>query len=168
MTRRLGSLAFMVLGLALGGCPHPNTSSSSDAGTAPPSSTQEATNAADVTRFPDEEPFGPTAVVAQDKTAVRTAPGGGDLVATLPAGVDVTKLSAHGTDDLVCFEDPKGGRHLMGWVPQSALQDATPPGPPPAPPPPLPGADDGGTTPPPAPTPPAPTPRGHHHKKKHH
>jgi hypothetical protein len=122
-----------------------------------------AANAGDIARFADEEPFGPSATVAQDKTRVRTAPGAGDVVATLAAGTDVVKLATHGTDDLVCFDEPKPGtRHLMGWVPQSALTD--PPPSPPAPPSPPPSwAGDGGTT-PPSPDPPAP--HGHHHRHK--
>ena len=115
-----------------------------------------AANAGEVTRFADEEPFGPTAVVAQDKTRVRKSPGSGDVVATLPSGAEVVKLAAHGSDDHVCFDEPApGSRHLMGWVAQSALQDPPPP-----------AADDGGEPPPPEPDP--PPPRAHHHRHRPH
>jgi len=116
-----------------------------------------AANAGDVARFADEEPFGPTAIVTGDGTRVTRSPGGGDVVATLAAGTDVTKLSARGGEALVCFDEPKpGGRHLMGWVPQSALED-------PALPSPAPQVDDGG-----APPDPPPPHGGHHHHRRPH
>jgi hypothetical protein len=162
MTRRLGAVAFGVLALCVVGCAHPG----GNAGTKPddPAPSQAtlpwAANAGDVTRFADEEPFGPPAVVSQDKTVIRTGPGG-EIVATLPAGTDVVKLASHGSDDLVCFDEPKPhGRHLMGWVSQAALTDPAPP--------PEPSADDGGEPPAP-PDPPDPPPRhgGHHHRHPH-
>lgn len=117
-----------------------------------------AANANEVSRYADEEPFGPSATVSQDKTKVRKIPGSGDLVSTLPAGTEVTKLAAHGTDDLICFDEPQGGRHLMGWVPQSSLSDSAPPAPPPSAEP----AQDAGPPEPPEP----PTPHHHHGRKK--
>ncbi len=123
---------------------------------------QWASNAPEVARFADEVPFGPEAQT-HDKTTVRKAPGG-EVIATLPGGTDVTKLAAHSTEDLVCFDDPKSGLHMAGWVAQSSLEDTTPPGPPPGPAPgPLPTTVDDGGTPPPSPT---PTPKHHHHKPK--
>jgi len=162
MTKRIGGPAlFALLALTVAGCPHPK-GDSGDAGGAG-GSQGEATNAGDVTRFSDETPFGPEATIGHDRTVVRKAPGSGDMVATLPAGTDVVKLAAHGEDVLVCFDDPKPpGQHLMGWVPQSALQDAVPPPPPSPGPAPAPTMDDGGAPPPP----PSPTPHGHHHKGK--
>jgi hypothetical protein len=116
-----------------------------------------AANAGEVTRFADEVPFGPEATISGDKVQARKSPGSGGVVSVLASGTNVTKLAAHGDQDLVCFDDPKGGAHLIGWVPSSSLQDAVPP---PAPGP----SDDAG--------PPDPPPRphkGHHHggRKRH-
>ena len=83
-----------------------------------------AANGAQVTRFADEIPYGPDAIVKRDGTQVRRSPGSGDVLATLPAGTDVVKLSTHNSEDLVCFDDPDGGLHLVGWVPQSAISGA--------------------------------------------
>jgi hypothetical protein len=126
------------------------------------SSSPEAANAGDVSRFPDEVPFGPSAVVAHDRSRVAKTPGGADLVGTLPAGFDVIKLAARGTQDLVCFDEPKPGtRHLMGWIAQSDLIDDAPPAP---------ATEDAGPpAPPDPPDPPDPPPHkgGHHHKQPH-
>jgi len=161
--RTLGvPVVFVVLGFSIVGCNH----LSSDGGSSPPlqaapSATPNpptwAANADDVTRFADEEPFGPAATIVGDSVRVGTSPGGGEVVATLSAGTEVTKLAAHGKDDLVCFDEPKpGSRHLVGWVSQSALQDAAPPTPP------SPNEDEDGGTPP---APPDPPPhKGHHHR----
>jgi hypothetical protein len=160
MAKRLGGrVVLAMLVLAVTGCASKASDAGPNCGDTPApaqSSPGSAANAADVTRFADEEPFGPTAVTAHDNTTVRKSPGGGGTVTTLPAGTEVTKLAAHGTDDLVCFDDPKGGLHLMGWVAPTDLQEATPP--------PAPAEEDGGTE------PPAPH-KGHHHhghKPKHH
>jgi hypothetical protein len=121
----------------------------------PPPSPGPGANAAEVTRFADEEPFGPAATTAHDNVSVRKAPGTSDLVTTLPSGTEVTKLAAHGNDALVCFDDPKGGQHLIGWVSAADLQDPPPPGP---------GEPDGGDEPP-------PPHKGHHHgkpRRRHH
>ncbi len=109
-------------------------------------------NAADVARFADEEPLGPAAVTAHDNTSVRKAPGSSALVTTLPATTEVTKLSAHGGDVLVSFNDPKGREHLIGWVAAADLQEPSPPSP---------AEPDGGDEPP-------PHHGGHHHGGKHH
>jgi hypothetical protein len=160
MARGFAPVLFAIVALASVACTRPTVEAhctDGDSGAAQPPAGG-AANAADVSRFADEEPFGPPATIAQDKTRVSTAPGGADVVTTLPAGTDVVKLAGHGTDALVCFDDPKpGGKHLMGWVPLTALQD---PAPPPAP---GPAADDGGAPPDP------PPPRGkHHHKRRRH
>ncbi len=150
-------LAFSIA-FASAGSSHGGSDASSGAGSAASATAEPwAANAGEVTRFADEVPFGPEAVIARDKTPVRKSPGG-DVVTTLPSGVEVTKLSAHGDEALVCFEDPTaGGQHLAGWVAQSALQDSTPP---PAPAPTPDAVEDSG---PPAPSPPAPH-GGHHHR----
>jgi hypothetical protein len=168
-----GLVALAILALSIAACPRLGSEAGSrpDAAVAPapapaPAPTQSpmpwAANAADVTRFADEVPYGPDAVIAHDKTAVRRSPGGA-IVTTLPAGAEVVKLSARGDDDLVGFDDKKsGGRHLMGWVAQSALQD---PAPPPDPTPTV--TEDSGPPPPAPPEPPAPHGDKHqHHPKK--
>ena len=164
MVKRFGApMVITAIAISLSGCTH----KSSDAGPAtddtPPAQNIApwAANAGDVARFADEEPFGPTAVVSQDKAIVRKSPGSGDTVATLATGTDVVKLAAHAGEDLVCFDEPKpGGRHLMGWIAQSALTDPAPP--PSTNPPPNPGDEDGGTA------PPQPDPSQHHHHKRPH
>jgi hypothetical protein len=124
----------------------------------PAADTQWATNAADVARFADEVPFGPDALVAHDRTPIRKSPGG-EPFGTLPAHTDVTKLASHAGEDLVCFNDPRGGAHLAGWVADS---DLVAPAAPPAPDPPD-TVDDGGSDPP---DPRPPTPHGHHKKPR--
>lgn len=122
-----------------------------------------ATNGGEVARFPDEVPFGPEAMVARDKAPVRKSPGNGEVVSTLPSGTDVVKLSTHGSEDLICFDDPTSGNHMVGWIAQSALGDPTPTTPPT---PTSPVADDA-EPPPPSPSP-SPSPSGgHHHKHPH-
>ena len=163
MTRRLrGPVALVGITFAMAGCTRSGSGggggSSDDTNPVPsetPSTMPWAANAGEVTRYADEEPFGPAASIAQDSTRIRKSPGGGDIVATLPAGADVVKLAAHGTDVLICFDEPMpGSRHLMGWVASSALEDPgkTPP-----------SVDDGGA-PPPEPPPPH---GGRHHHRKH-
>lgn len=164
MTRQLGGpallamLAFSIpgcarLGTDSGGAPDPAGSS-----VANPASTQWAANAGEVTRFADEVPFGPEAITVSDKTSVRQSPGAGDIITTLPAGEGVTKLSAHGTQALVCFDDPKDHRHMVGWVAQSALQDPAPPAPP------TPDEEDAAPPQPDPPPDPPQRPPGHHHR----
>ena len=102
-------LAFSIA-FASAGCSHGGSDASSGAGSAASATAEPwAANAGEVTRFADEVPFGPEAVIARDKTPVRKSPGG-DVVTTLPSGVEVTKLSAHGDEALVCFEESDGGR----------------------------------------------------------
>jgi hypothetical protein len=161
MTRRLaGPVLFAIFAVAISGCTRLGTEAEGppDAGGSPaasPGSTKWAANAGEVARFADEVPFGPEAITVSDKTPVRQSPGGGEIIATLPAGEGVTKLSAHGTEALVCFDEPKDHRHLVGWVAQSALQDSAPPPTPPA-------ADEEDAA-PPQPDPPQ-RPPGHHHR----
>ncbi len=133
MARRIGRLvALTILAVTIAGCPRAGSETGGRPGDAAPSAPAQspvpwAANAADVARFADEEPLGPDAIIAHNKTAVRTSPGGGAVVATLPAGAEVVKLSTHGDEDLVWFDDPKpGGLHLTGWVAQSALEESRP------------------------------------------
>lgn len=160
---RRGTPAVLVsLLLSLAACPRASSDTAGKSDASPTPRVQEAANADEVTRFVDEVPFGPTAIIVQDKAPVRKSPGG-ELVVTLPAGADVTKLAARGTDDLVCFDEPKPGtRHLMGWVAQAALMD-TPGTVPPSPSSVPLVVDDGGV----APNPDRPAPRPSHHHRPH-
>ena len=157
MTDRRGGCVVLAISLvALAACSH-GSDAPAPSETASSASVQSAmpwaANAGDVSRFADEVPFGPEAT-ARDKTPVRKSPGG-EVVTTLPPGTGVVKLATHGDEVLVCFDDPKGGAHLMGWTLQSSLDDPTPP--PPA------EVDAG-------PPPPEPKPHGHHHghRKQRH
>jgi hypothetical protein len=164
MARPLDVPALIVIAtLSVAGCSRTRngvTGDSDGQAASAENSTPWATNGAQVTRFSDEIPYGPDAIVKRDRTEVRRTPGSGEVVATLPAGTDVVKLSTHNGEDLVCFDDPTdGGPHLVGWVPQSALAERTPPAEPPPPTPPL---TDGDAS-PPSPSPPG----GHHHRHPH-
>jgi hypothetical protein len=162
------TVVFLVGVLSWVGCSRVGTDlSGNDSGARPPSVGPWAANASGITRFQDELPFGPVATVRNDHTAVRQAPDDGKVVATLASRASVVKLSKHADEDLIAFEDPRAnGQRLMGWVPESALDDAAHP---PAPP------DDGGgedvDEPPPCPPEPepgpAPGPRHHHHRPHH-
>jgi hypothetical protein len=173
------SAIFVVGTLSLAACARSANDSSANAADArPPAVTPWAANWNDITRYQDEVPFGPDAIVSQDHTLVRTAPEEGIVIATLPSGAYVVRLSRHDNDDLVTFDGPKGGgQRLVGWVPESALADPTPPPSaspsPPAPPtPPLPpssSADTDGAAPPlpsPSEPPPGPAPHHHHHRPR--
>jgi hypothetical protein len=151
--------------LALSACPASRGRDPDKTPSAPPPVSPWATNAADITRFQDEIPLGPEATIARDGTVIRRSPEPGDPVATLGQGTRVVKVSAHGGQTLVVFEDPKTtGQRLMGWVAEMALDEATPS---PSPVPPLTdgGEGDGDVPPPPSPPSPNPTPSRHH---RHH
>jgi hypothetical protein len=165
MARPLGVPALIAIAtLSVAGCSrtrNPVTGDSDGQAASAENSTPWATNGAQVTRFPDEIPYGPDAIVKRDGTQVRRSPGSGEVLATLPAGTDVVKLSTHNSEDLVCFDDPTdGGPHLVGWVPQSALAERTPP----PEPPPTPPLTEGDADVPPSP--PSPSPGGHHHRHR--
>lgn len=80
-----------------------------------------AKNTADVARFPGE-----TASSGAEKiealSVARTSPRGGNVVATLPVGTDVTKVAEYQTNVLVTFADPKdASATLLGWVGKEAF-----------------------------------------------
>jgi len=134
-----------------------------------------AANGGEVSRFADEVPFGPDATIAHVKTPVRPAPGAGVPFAMLSTGTDVVKIAQRGTDELIFFEDPAdSSRHLLGWVPESALQEPSAPTPTPSSAPTpvpstMPSANADADVPPPPPMPPAPAPgpdSKHHHRPK--
>jgi len=162
-------------------CGHSRASSHEplDAGSAPPpgETTAWASNVVDVSRFSDEVPFGPDAVIGSAKTFIRRSPGDGEVIATLNQGALVVKLSQRGSEDLVMFDDPKneGGR-LIGWVAQSAIQDGVPiPVPSNTAPVPVAPLTDGGSwflpdsgpVAPVTPSPTTPNPEPSHHPKQH-
>jgi hypothetical protein len=171
------SVVFVAGALSMSGCSGCSRSTSDSAGGAtdarPTSVNPWASNWADITRFQDEVPFGPDAVINRDHTAARVAPDDGNVVATLASGTYVVKLARHKDQDLVTFDGPNaGGERLMGWVPESAIDEPTPPPsatPLPLPPPPLPADSADSAAPPPLPSPepgpaPGPAPRKHHHR----
>jgi hypothetical protein len=173
MTDPRNTRSLLLLGmLSLTACP-PRHNNAADGGSPSSGSSVQpfASNAGDVTRFQDEVPLGPEAIVAQDGTIVRASPESGDAVATLSKGAAVTELSTHGTMSLVVFDDPKGGNHrLMGWVLDAALEDVGP-----SPTPPVAPLTDGGgggladaVAPSPSPTSPNPSPGKHHHHHRPH
>src|SRR5262249_4458528 len=55
-------------------------------------------------------------------TQAHTSPRGGAVVATLHAGIDVTKIAQHTDTFLVTFPDPKDpNSRLMGWIGKEAF-----------------------------------------------
>jgi hypothetical protein len=159
-----------ILALSIAGCSRlkggGSTGNAPDAEEPSSPSSPWASNGSDVTRYPDEIPFGPDAIVAHDKTPVRKSPGTGDILATLPGGTDVVKLSTHSGEDLVMFDDPMNrGHRLMGWVPEAALEETAPT---PTPTPTAPIVDEDAEPPePPSPNPSPSPPGGHHHHHPH-
>ena len=88
----------------------------------------EASNEADVTRFPDETKLDHVAAVTQVATSnVRKAPPSGAIITTIPKGTSVVQIAQHTTFFLVTFSDPKDAtKKLEGWVVQDAFS-TTPP-----------------------------------------
>jgi hypothetical protein len=86
-----------------------------------------AKNVADVARFP----AGETAVTDDDSklaqlTAARTTPKGGNVVAMIKPGADVTKVAEYQGSFLVTFADPKDANAtLMGWISKDAFTART-------------------------------------------
>ena len=91
------------------------------------------TNAADVTRFPDEKKLDEKATLEWSSSKVRKKPQG-DQVAALPKGTSVTKIAEHQGFFLITFADPKDStKQLEGWVYKDAFtaevaMEATPKG----------------------------------------
>lgn len=77
-----------------------------------------AKNAADIARFGTDTPIANEAgKLLAFSTTVHTSPRGGNVVATLKAGTDVTKIASHADTFLVTFADPKDANSvLMGWI----------------------------------------------------
>jgi hypothetical protein len=85
-----------------------------------------AKNVNDVARFPGE-----TAVTDDDSklgqpAAARTSPKGGNVVATIKPGADVTKVAEYQGSFLVTFADPKDANTtLIGWIGKDAFTAKT-------------------------------------------
>jgi hypothetical protein len=179
MVERWSSVLFMAAALSVSGCPRDRDSGNGAPPTPASTVSPFGSNAGDVTRFQDEQPLGPDGTIAKDNTAVRKSPGTGGVVATLPKGTEVIKISTHGTEALITFDDPKdSNERLMGWVPETAVDESAPPSSPNAPLPPLTGeggasTDDGGSydgaspPSPPDPNPSNPSHHHHHHPRPH-
>lgn len=97
-----------------------------DSGAAPSYANEKA-----VKRFADEE-----TVAAEESatewptTTLRTEPGTGSAVASLPKGTKCTKVAQRGHSALVSFADPKdAARTLLGWVSADAFVAGTTPPP---------------------------------------
>jgi hypothetical protein len=103
-----------------------DASADTDATAAAPaavSSAAEATNSDNVARFPEETKIDHVAAKIEEHQAIaRNSPPGGDVVATLPHGTEVTEIAQHGNFFLVTFDNPKDkSAHLMGWVSKDAF-----------------------------------------------
>jgi hypothetical protein len=77
-----------------------------------------AKNAATIARFGTDTPIANEAgKLLAASTTVHTSPRGGNIVATLKPGTDVTKIASHTDSFLITFADPKDASSLlMGWV----------------------------------------------------
>lgn len=86
-----------------------------------------AKNSADVARFAAETPMNEAAKTAS-MAVIRTSPKGGNTVATLKAGTDVTKVATYQEAFLITFADPKDAAStLMGWVGKEGFVAYVPP-----------------------------------------
>lgn len=142
MHRRYAGPGFFVLSLvslvALVGCPRAKTGAA-DADTdaqasvvvPPPPPAAEATNEADVARFPGELPIDHVkATLWWTQTKVRKVPPSGEVLATLPKGVVVTQIASSDKYILVTFDNPNNPTtHLMGWVLKDVFAAPLPPAP---------------------------------------
>jgi hypothetical protein len=125
---RVCTASFFLLSAALAGCPHKKADTVDaappellvlDAGLAAP----EASNDADVTRFPDETKLDHVARSTQAVvTTVRKAPPSGAVIATLAKGTAVQEIAQRDKFSIILFADPKDPtKKLMGWVFQEAF-----------------------------------------------
>ncbi len=82
----------------------------------------EASNEADVTRFPDETKLDNVIAVVKRMSTVREIPQSGKAVATLAATTTVTQIAQREKYFLVTFDKPgDAATKLMGWVSQDAF-----------------------------------------------
>ncbi len=135
---------------AQAGDPSP-TEPSADAGEAEPAN-RKATNEAAVKRFDDEKKLDSLPLAERkgkifaEAVELLEEPPKGKVVATLPKGTELERLSEHQDHTLVLVENPKGQEEslLLGWVSSAALADA--------------GSEPQTTAPAPSPPPPKTTP----------
>jgi hypothetical protein len=89
--------------------------------TATTTTTAGPSNAADITRFPDEKKMAEKATLEWSSSKIRKKPQG-DIVVSLPKKTGVTKLAEHQGFYLVAFADPKDAtKQLEGWVYKDAF-----------------------------------------------
>jgi len=83
----------------------------------------EATNEADITRFPDETKVDKVVAATEaNLTNVRKAPVNGAIITTVPKNTNVTELAQKDKAFLVTFDDPKNAsQKLMGWISKDAF-----------------------------------------------
>jgi hypothetical protein len=87
-----------------------------------------AKNTSDIARFPAaEKPVADDDAKLLDFfSQVRTGPKQGNVVATLPRGVNPVKIAEHQDCFLIQFPDPKDpNQQLMGWIPKAAFTTVT-------------------------------------------
>jgi len=103
--------------------PSASAAASASAGPAEPT----AKNSADIARFPSETKIANEAAKTAMPVAARTGPKGGNVVAMLKPGTDVTKIADHQDCFLVTFADPKDSSStLMGWIEKSSFTYVAP------------------------------------------
>jgi len=84
-----------------------------------------AKNADKVATFPAQTKLEDDGEKPTRNAVVHTAPKGGDVVANIPAGTDVTKVAEYQEDFLITFADPKNANDtLMGWIDKAAFTGA--------------------------------------------
>lgn len=92
-----------------------------------PAATPDAKNKSDVARFEAETKIEDDAQKPAVWANARTSPKGGNLVASLKPGTDVTKIAEHQDCFLVTFADPKDANvTLMGWIEKSSFTYVAP------------------------------------------
>lgn len=82
-----------------------------------------AFNQADIMRYPDEKASADSVLTTEGTAELRTEVGtGGNLVAVLKKGTEVSKIAEHAGHYLVVADDPKDAtRKLMGWSTEGAF-----------------------------------------------
>lgn len=86
-----------------------------------------AKNGADVARFAAETKVDDDGAKPATFAPARTSPKGGNVVATLKPGTDVTKIAEYQDCFLVTFADPKDANtQLMGWIEKGSFTYVAP------------------------------------------
>src|SRR5262249_8317003 len=140
MLRTFGMVAFACLAMSALGCESPKPEKSTKDETSGErlaiatnqhltgASVTRAVEKVDVARFSDETNLTPTvATLMPSTTRVRKSPGG-ETIAVLPTGTEVTELSRAREHYLVDLVDPRDRtHHITGWVYKDALESWGPP-----------------------------------------